>query len=205
MPGKVKALKNQIINIGKKLYDLRLVSGRAGNLSARLDKNHILITASGTCLGKLKDRDIIKVDLIKELPKNKSVSSEFPLHRLIYKNFPVRTVIHCHPPLTNAYFSLYNRLMPLTLETKYYLKEIRSVKQKTLTVTRPELVIEALKRNNLAVLKHHGVVSIANKFADGLYLIELLEEAVKSFAVARLLQETPLDVLEKELKKNLSR
>ena len=44
---KEKALKDDIINIGKKLYELRLVVARSGNLSCRIDENNILVTATG--------------------------------------------------------------------------------------------------------------------------------------------------------------
>jgi L-fuculose-phosphate aldolase len=196
-----KRVRDEIISIGKKLYDLRLVVGRAGNVSDRLDENIILITASGASLGSLIDDDIVKVDLTKESQlENRRLSTEFPLHSAIYKHFPVQTVIHCHPPLINGYFSVYSDLKPLTFETKLFLGNVPVVDQETPTVTRPELVVEALKTNNLVVIKHHGVVSVAGNFIDALYLIETLEEAVKVASIARLFKKEILDDLDRELK-----
>lgn len=201
--GKEKSLKGEIINTGKKLYDLRLVVARSGNLSARLDENNILITATGTSLGALSAEDIIKVDLSNDGDvKNKKVSTEFPLHSLVYKNFPSKVVIHCHPTLINAYFSQYSELKALTFETKLYLGNIPVVEQDTPSITKPQEVVDALKTSNLVVVKNHGVVSIADKFSDALYLIESLEEAVKLAAVARLFKKEALDGLDKELKEN---
>jgi len=205
MPRKAKVSKKQIIKIGKKLCRLGLVSGRAGNLSARLDKNNLLITATGCALGDLKYRDILQVSLTnKKSAKNKPVSSEFPLHSLIYQNFASKVVIHCHPPLTNAYFSVYPSIKPLTLETKFYLGEIPVVKQKTPTVTRPEAVIKVLRKARLVVLKNHGVVSMGENFDLALSLIETLETAVKVVVVARLLQQKKPNPLNKHLKKYLT-
>ena len=205
MPGKVKVLKKQIINIGKKLCWSGLVAGRAGNLSARLDKNNLLITATGCALGDLKYCDILQVSLTKKKEvETKPVSSEFPLHSLIYQNFASKVVIHCHPPLTNAYFCVYSSLKALTLETKFYLGEIPVVKQKTPTVTRPEAVISALKKAKLVVLKNHGVVCVGESFDAALSLIETLETAVKVVVVARLLQQKMPDPLNKQLKKCLT-
>jgi len=200
--GKEAALKKEIIKIGKKLYDLRLVVARAGNLSARLDNDNILVTKSGTSLGSLTLNDIIKVGLSNI--ENKPVTSEFPLHSLVYKNFPHKVIIHCHPPLVNAYFALYSDLKTLTFETKLYLGNIPVVAQDTPAITKPELVIDALKINNLVVIKNHGVVSIADKFSDALYLIESLEEAVKTASVARLFKKEILDDLDQELKNDLT-
>lgn len=203
--GKENKLKEEIIRIGKKLSDLRLVVAHSGNLSCRLDEKHILVTATGTSLGALSREDIIKVDLTDaESLKNPKLTSEFPLHHLIYKNFKHDVVIHCHPTLVNAYFALYSDLKALTFETKLYLGNIPAVEQETPAITKPELVIEALKLSNLVVIKNHGVVSIADKFINALYLIETLEEAVKQVAVARLFKKDLLDDLDRELKKELS-
>ncbi len=201
-----KILREEIIKIGKKLYDLRLVVARAGNLSAKIDANNILITATGISLGALTDQDIIKVDLSKEDDvKYKKVTSEFPLHRLIHKNFPSKVVIHCHPTLINAYFAVCNDLKALTFETKLYLGNVPVVEQDTPAITKPELVIEALKLNNLVVVKNHGVVSIADNFIDALHLIEALEEAVKVAAIARLFKKDVLDDLDVSVKDNLTK
>lgn len=203
--GKEKQVRDEIIHTGKKLYDLRLVAARSGNLSARLDEKNILITATGSSLGHLTADDIIKVDLSQaEQTKNSRLTSEFPLHELIHKNFPAHYVIHCHPTLVNAYFAVCPELKTLTFETKLYVSDVPVVEQETPSITRPESVVEALKNSNLVVIKNHGVVSIADNFRDALYLIETLEEAIKTAAVARLFKKDILDPLDKALKDNLA-
>ena len=178
--GKEKSLRDDIITIGKKLYDLHLVVGRSGNLSARIDENNILVTATGSSLGSLTSDDIIKVDLKSdEGLKNKRLTTEFPLHRQVYEKFPYKAIIHCHPTLINAYFAVCPELKTLTFESKLYLGNIPIVEQDTPAITKPELVIEALKASNLVIVKNHGVVSVADKFSDCLYMIETLEEAVR--------------------------
>lgn len=204
--GKENALKDEIIKVGKKLNDLRLVVSSSGNLSARLDAENILVTATGTSLGALKRQDIIKVNLNnpQEL-KNKRLTTEFPLHHLIYKNFPdKKVVIHCHPALSNGYFSVYSDIKVLTFETKLYLGSVPVVQQDTPAVTKPELVVDALKTSNLVFLRNHGVVSVGNNFKEAFNLIDTLEEAVRIAATARLFNKEILDGLDKELKEDLS-
>jgi len=201
-----KRLKEEMIRLGKKLYDLRLAVARGGNLSSRLWQDTILITATTTSLGALSEEDIIIVDLSNPADcANKRLSSEFPLHSLIYKKFSgINRVIHCHPPLTNAYFSVYDDLEILTFETKLFLGQVPAVKQFTPSVTNPEEVISALKMNNLVAMKNHGVVSMGENFTEALYLIESLEEAVRMAGVARLFKKESLNPFEEELKKDLS-
>ncbi|OGX16864.1 MAG: hypothetical protein A3K83_04325 [Omnitrophica WOR_2 bacterium RBG_13_44_8b] len=202
---KEKTLKTEIIQVGSRLYKSGLAQVKSGNISARLGKNHILITATGTCLGSLKPADIVKINLnTGETKGDKPPSSELPLHSLIYKHFPHSTVIHCHPPLINGYFAVNPALKVLTLETKLYLKCVPVVKQSTVTVTRPGPVISALKRSSLVVLKNHGVVVIAYDFTQGLLLIESLEQAVRVAACARLFNKRRFDKLDKALKLYLS-
>jgi ribulose-5-phosphate 4-epimerase/fuculose-1-phosphate aldolase len=203
MFNKEKRLKDEIINIGRKLYQLRLVVARSGNLSARIDENNVLITATGVSLGSLNYGDIIKVDLNSESERG-CLSSEFPLHSLIYKNLPNKVIIHCHPSLINAYFALYSDLKTLTFESRLYLGNIPVVEQDTPTITKPQMAVEALRNSNLVVIKNHGVVSIGDAFSGALYLIETLEEAVKTAAVARIFKKEILDELDKETKRTLT-
>ncbi|MDD4899435.1 MAG: class II aldolase/adducin family protein [Candidatus Omnitrophica bacterium] len=201
-----KVLIEEIIQVGKRLYQAGLCVAKSGNLSARLSEEEILITATGTFLGDLKPDDIVKVKLSSnEVLGAKKPSSELPLHSLIYKNFPAQTIIHCHPPLINGYFAVCNSLKALTFETKFYLGEVPVIPQETPTVTNPEPVIAALKGNNQVVLKNHGTVTVADKFSDGLSLIEALEEAVRVAAVARLFEKSVLDDLDVNLKDSLTR
>lgn len=197
--------KERLISTGKRLYERRLVVARSGNLSCRLFGATILITATGASLGQLSEEDLIEVNLDDPAAsKNARLTSEFSLHSLIYRNFKCNAVIHCHPPLTNAYFAVCPELKTLTLESRLCLGNVPLVEQETPSITRPELVIEALKTNNLAVIRNHGVVAMADAFEDALNLIETMEEAVKTAAVARLFKKDVLDALDNALREDLA-
>jgi len=199
-------LRLEIIEVGKRLYAGGLTVAKSGNLSCRIDNENILITGTGTFLGQLKQSDIVKVNLANgKLEEELKPSSELPLHAMVYKNFPAKVVVHCHPPLINGYFAVTKSLKAMSFETKFYLGDIPVIPQETPTVTQTEPVIAALKTNNLVVLKNHGTVAMADKFQDALAITEALEEAVKSAAVARLLDKDVLDDLDAALKNDLKR
>lgn len=201
-----KELKAQIIKVGRRLYEAGIAVAKSGNISARMDDGQLLITASGTYLGDLKPDDIVVVPIGDAgAPRTGTPSSELPMHRLIYRHFGAQVVIHAHPPLSNGYFAVCDSLKSLTFETSFYLGEVPVVPQDTPTVTNPEAVIAALKGNNLVVLKNHGTVAIGEKFAEALSLIEALEEAVKTAAVARLFKKDLLDDLDSSLNQELAR
>ncbi|MBU2540502.1 MAG: class II aldolase/adducin family protein [Candidatus Omnitrophica bacterium] len=198
-------LRQEIIKIGKRLYDLRLVVAKGGNLSASLGSDLILITASGCCLGQLKEKDILKVNLTQARSiEDKALTTEFSLHSLIYKNFKFKTVIHCHPPLINAYYSVNDSLENITFESKLFLGKVPQVKQATPNISQPQDVIEVLRLSNIVVIKNHGVVCMHESFDEAFYLIEELEEAVRTAAVARLFKKENLNLLNQQLKQTLS-
>lgn len=199
------SIKRQIIAIGKTLADSGLLTAKAGNLSVKLDAKTIFITATGSELGRLKNSDIIKVNLDNNYwnKARKRPSSELPTHSLIYNNFPCRVVIHCHPPLTNAYFAVMPKLKVLTFETGFYLRDVPVVKQKGLNVSDPQAVIRALKISKIVVVKNHGIFSIADTFHKALTPVLILEEAIKVAAVARIFKKKALDKIDREIKKCL--
>ncbi|MDD5078348.1 MAG: class II aldolase/adducin family protein [Candidatus Omnitrophica bacterium] len=199
-------LRAEIIRVGARLYQAGLAVANSGNLSCRLDDGCILITATGTSLGCLKETDIVKVNLADGSAEGEiKPSSELPLHRAIYRDFTAKVIVHCHPPLINGYFAVAKSLKAMSFETKFYLGEIPVIPQETPTVTSLEPVIAALKSNNLIVLKNHGTVAVSDNFQEALNVTEALEEAVKSAALARLWDKEVLDTLDAALKDDLKR
>ncbi len=185
----IAKLKTDIIAIGRLLWDKDLASGLNGNLSARVSNDEILLTATHTCLGLLKDNDILHMKLDGTLLEKGSVSTEKLLHTEIYKNFPdVSAVVHTHTTFTNAYFLANDKFSPTTYEAKFYIGEVQGIPQKTPSVTDAGPVVEELKRNSITVLKNHGVVAMGKDLFDGFLLIQQLEESIKVDAISRLYQ-----------------
>jgi len=191
---KTQELKLKIIEIGKLLWDKNLVTGFNGNISARVDANTLLITATGTCLGYLKETDLVLVNLAGDVIGEGKASSEKLMHTEVYKNFPdIQAVVHTHPTYSNGYFLSHETFLPKTFEAKFYLGEVKSVPQTTPSVTDVEPVIKELKSNNIMVLRNHGVVSMGPDIFRAFVLIQELEEQVKMDLVA-LQYQSPLKI-----------
>ena len=184
---RIQNLKMNIVAIGRLLWEKNLVTGLNGNISRRVDDDTIVLTGRGTCLGLLQETDILHMRLDGEVLEKGNVSSEKLLHTEIYKNFPeTAAIIHTHTTYTNAYFLQNDRLTPHIFESKLYLGNIRSVEQNSPTVTDVAPVIEALRHNNITVLRNHGVVAKGGDLFDCFLLIQALEEAVTIDAISRL-------------------
>ncbi|MCR4336583.1 MAG: class II aldolase/adducin family protein [Candidatus Omnitrophica bacterium] len=187
----IPELKKDIIAIGRVLWEKELATGLNGNISARVDEKHIVLTATKTCLGLLQENEILLTDLEGQVIGEGQVSTERLLHTEIYKNFPdAQAVIHTHTTYTNAYFLENDSLEPRIFESKFYLGEVEAVPQVTPSVTDAGPVVAALKKNNIVVLKNHGVVAMGKDLFDCFLLIQCLEDAVKIDVISRLYQKT---------------
>jgi len=179
--------KKEIIDIGKLLWEKDLASGLNGNISVRAGKDKYFITGRGTCLGRLEETDIVLTDIDGKVYGKGQPSSEKTLHSAIYKHFPdIKAIIHTHLTYANGYFYVNNTLTPSTFESRLYLGEIVCVEQFTPTVTDVAPVIEALKKNNIMVLKNHGALAMGKNLFDCFLLTQCLEESVKMDAVSRI-------------------
>ncbi|OGX09750.1 MAG: hypothetical protein A2Y03_03725 [Omnitrophica WOR_2 bacterium GWF2_38_59] len=184
---KINKLKKDIIAIGRLLWDKELASGLNGNISVRVDKETILLTATKTCLGLLKEEDILLMNVNGDLIDEGAVSTENTLHTEIYRNFDeTQTIVHTHTTYVNGYFLVNDKFNSGILETKLFLGEVRSIKQSTPAVTEFAPVIDELKGNNIIVLKNHGVLAMGRDLFDCFLLIQGLENAIRVDAVARL-------------------
>lgn len=176
--GNPEQLKQDIIDSGRLLWEKGLVSGLNGNISARLDAESLLLTATGTCLGMLTPEQLLRLGIDGRLIDEGKVSTEKLLHTEIYRHFPeAEAVIHTHTTYTNAYFLQHEKLSPRIFESRIYLGEVTGVPQHTPAVTDAAPVIEALRTNNIAVLRNHGVVAMGRSHFDCFLLIQALEEA----------------------------
>lgn len=178
-------LKNKIIETGKLLWDKGLAFGFNGNISCRLDDKTILITATGTCLGYLTAKDIITIDLEGNVIGEGKASTERLMHTSIYKSLPkVICVVHTHSTYTTGYFINNDVMIPKTFEAQFYLGQVKAIAQTTPSVTDPAPVVDALKANNIVVLKNHGVVAVGDDLFQAFVLIQELEEQAKVDLVA---------------------
>ncbi len=172
--------KQELITVGRWIWEKDLSGGLSGNLSVRVSDRELLITGHGTCLGDLKEADIGLID-VDGHPRDKGFvpSSEKPFHTSVYKNLEAWAVVHVHPTHANGYFAAHDHLVCDTFETRLTLGAVPVVDQKTPTITDIAPVIEALRNSNIVVLRHHGVVAIGETLREAFFLAQVLEEAVR--------------------------
>jgi len=180
----IEHIKKNIIAIGRLLWEKDLASGLNGNISVRLGEDKLLMTAHGTCLGILKEADILEVDCDGAVVGQGDVSTEKLMHTEVYKNNEsVNAIIHTHTPFVNGYFLENNSFCSEIFESKIFLGTVNGIEQNTPSVTDASFVIDQLKKNNVVVLKNHGVLAVGVELFDSFLLIQSLEESIKTQVV----------------------
>ncbi len=84
-----EALRQEIIRVGRKLWERQYVDGNGGNISVRLGSHYVLCTPTMLSKGDLEPADICLSDLDGNiLAGDRSRTSELLLHLEIYKANP---------------------------------------------------------------------------------------------------------------------
>ena len=100
-------IKKQICDIGKRIYDRRMVAANDGNISVKISDNEFLCTPTGVSKGFMTPDYICKVDAdgnVIQANKGFKPSSEIKMHMRVYKRRPdVKAVVHAHPIFATSF------------------------------------------------------------------------------------------------------
>src|ERR1044071_4145568 len=85
-----REIRSHIVEIGRRGYENGYVAASDGNISARLDDGAIVTTPTMICKGRMKESDLVLVDIdgAKLRKEERNPSSEFAMHREIYRLRP---------------------------------------------------------------------------------------------------------------------
>jgi L-fuculose-phosphate aldolase len=199
------ALKEQMCDIGRRIWHKGFCAGNEGNHSYRIAENKVLCTPTGISKGFLRPDDICTVDLEgKQLSGKRKRTSEILLHLAIYKARPdVKAVVHSHPPHATA-FAIANVELPTCIhpEAEVFLGAVRTAKYVTPGDTRlGESILPYVKDSNTILLQNHGTVTFDVDLEGAYYKLEIVDAYARILLLAKSIGSIrPLDGAEmKEL------
>jgi L-fuculose-phosphate aldolase len=111
-----KELREDIVQIGKLVFQKGWVAANDGNITIRLDQDRVLCTPTGVSKGMMHPDDLIICDLQgNKLEGRKERTSEIAMHLLVYSmRSDVKSVVHAHPPVATG-FATAGRALNLAL------------------------------------------------------------------------------------------
>ena len=180
-----------IVDVSKYLFERKLVSGKAGNVSSRFKNKEIdiiAITPTMISLKNVKEEDIVLVDFDGNILTKGKPSSEINLHLSIYKEKKnVNGIVHTHSPYATG-FAFSNkkikRLEGFGKIKKPYLEDLDYE-----TPGSEKLAENAAKALNedVLILKKHGVLATGNNVREACLLAEFIEDIAKTQFISNML------------------
>ena len=208
-----KAVKEEIVAVGRKLWARQYVDGNGGNISYRISNDLVLCTPTLCSKGDLTIDDLCLVNLANQkIFGSQAHTSEILLHLEIYKAVPsARAVVHCHPPHATAY-AIVGMVPPgLTVpEQEVFIGPVALAPYETPgTKTFAETVLPYVQTHNTILLANHGVVCWADTVTHAEWWVEIVDAYCRTLILAAQLgapiQKIPPDKIAEllQIKKKL--
>jgi len=184
-------IKQDICDIGRRIYNKGFAAANDGNITVRLNDNEVLCTPTLHSKGFLKPDDICTVDMAgKQIAGRKKRSSEALLHIEIYKQRPeVKSVVHCHPPHATA-FAIAREPIPQCIlpEVEVFLGDVPMTKYETPGGQAfAETILPFVDKTNVIILANHGTVSYGEDVERAYWWTEILDAYCRMLMLAKSL------------------
>jgi L-fuculose-phosphate aldolase len=185
-----RKLKEQICEIGRRVYAKGFAAANDGNISIRVGENEVLCSPTLICKGFMNPDDICAVDLNgNQIAGKRKRTSEILLHLEIMKARPdIKAVVHCHPPHATA-FGVAREPIPQCIlpEVEVFLGEIPFAPYETPGGNKfAETVLPFLKPGtNAIILTNHGTVSFGPDLETAYWRTEIVDAYCRILILAK--------------------
>jgi len=184
-------LKEQICEMGRRVYAKGFAAANDGNISIRLNEKEILCTPTMVSKGYLKPEDLCVVDYDgKQLRGTRKRSSEILLHLVVYKNNPaVNAVVHCHPPHATA-FAVAGEPIPKCVlpEVEVFLGEVPIAIYETPGSQKfADTILPFVQKCNTIILANHGTITFGPDVEKAYWNSEIIDAYCRILILARQL------------------
>ena len=177
-------LRKMIVEAGEVLGRYGFVSSLGsyapGNISARLDSRHVLITPSGLAKSRLKEKEICVIDLDGRTVKGKlKPTSETPTHLAVYRSrSDVNAIIHTHPTYATVFAITSKRIPVVTIEMAGLVGSDVPVARFVVpgTVELGKEVVRTLGNRMAVLLQNHGLITVGSTLSEAVNTAMAVEE-----------------------------
>jgi L-fuculose-phosphate aldolase len=157
--------------IGKRLFTEHLVGGNFGNISARAHNDGFFIKRTGAYLDIAGE--LVFVPLFGDVPMN--ASSEYRVHREVYRKSDLQALVHAHPPCAVAASLVMDEVIPEDSEGAMFSPRIPVVTGAPGSQEIADNVSKALVLSKLVIVRGHGTFA-GGKTLDEAYNYTSLAE-----------------------------
>lgn len=191
MPKTERELRQDIVDVGRLIYQKGWVAANDGNITIRLDAERVLCTPTGVSKGMMHPDDLIICDMEgRKLQGQKERTSEIAMHLTIYKLRPdVRAVVHAHPPVATGFATagraLNEALLPEVIIGLGCVPLAAYGLPGTPALTEPMLPL--IPKYDALLMANHGAVCYGEDVYKAFFKMETVEHYARIALVAELL------------------
>src|SRR5688572_735577 len=186
-----KALRDTIVEVGRRLYARGYTASNDGNISVRLDRERLLMTPKSVCKGFMAPGMMCITDLDgRKLAGERDPSSEMQMHLEVYRQRPdAKAVVHAHPPIATGFAVAGIPLDRAVLaEVVTTLGSVPIAEYATPSTSElPEAVRKYVKAHDGMLLANHGALTLGSDVYGAYFKMETIEHFATISLVARLL------------------
>jgi L-fuculose-phosphate aldolase len=181
-------IKEQICDMGRRLWQRAYVDGNGGNMAVRVGEDIAICTPTLVSKGFMKPEDMCLVDFEgNQLCGVKKRTSEILMHLQMMKKQPKAVATcHCHPPYSTG-FAVAGVEPPTCMVPEYEVFASVAIAPYRTPGT-PEmgkLVSDLVDKHNVILMANHGVVAWShNNIEDAYFKMEILEAYCRTILVA---------------------
>lgn len=173
-------IREQICDIGRRLWQLGFVAANDGNISVKVWDDLYLTTPTGVSKGFMTPDMILLVNSrCEKLEESKwRPSSELPMHMRCYmERDDVEAVVHAHPPCATAFAVSHIPLDKYTMpEAILSLGSVPIAPYGTPSTNEiPDAVAPLLENHDAVLLENHGALTVGSDLQTAYFRMETLE------------------------------
>jgi len=185
----VYKIKQEICDIGDRLYKKGFAAANDGNISYRFSDNEVVCTPTLISKGYMKPDDLCIVDMEgNQLSGRRKRTSEVKLHLAIMQERPdAKAVVHCHPPHATA-FGIAREPIPLCVlpEVEIFIGEVPITKYAIPGSQEfADTILPFVRKANVIILANHGTVSYGETVEQAYWWTEILDAYCRMLMLAR--------------------
>jgi len=187
----IHKLKQEICEIGQRVYNRGFAAANDGNITVRIGENEVLCTPTMICKGFMKPDDICTVDMQgNQLAGRRKRTSEVLLHLAIMRErADIKSCVHCHPPHATA-FAVAREPIPQCVlpEVEVFLGDVPITKYETPGGQKfADTVLPFVHRSNVIILANHGTISFGESVERAYWWTEILDAYCRILMLSRQL------------------
>ena len=188
-------LKEQICEMGRRLWQRAYVDGNGGNMAIRAGEDIAICTPTLVSKGSLKPEDMCLVDFEgNQILGVKKRTSEILMHLQIMQKQPkAMASCHCHPPYATG-FAVAGIVPPTCMipEFEVFVSVAIAPYRTPGTPEMGKLVAELVDKHNTILMANHGIVTWShNNIEEAYWRAEIIEAYCRTLLVTAQLGKTP--------------